>query len=164
MHPIAGLQIEYSLMSRGLEAEILPTARELGIGITAYGVLSRGLLGSTSTQGLGASDFRAHAPRWQGDNLKKNLQLVEALKSLAQRKGATAAQLAIAWVLSRGKDIIPLIGARTRARLRESLGALDLKLGTADLQEIERAVPAERVAGERYPETGMRSLDSERRA
>ncbi|HWE22853.1 MAG TPA: aldo/keto reductase [Myxococcales bacterium] len=164
VHPIAGLQIEYSLMSRGLEAEILPTARELGIGITAYGVLSRGLLGSTSTQGLGASDFRAHAPRWQGDNLKKNLQLVEALKSLAQRKGATAAQLAIAWVLSRGKDIIPLIGARTRARLRESLGALDLKLGAADLQEIERAVPAERVAGERYPEMGMRSLDSERRA
>jgi aryl-alcohol dehydrogenase-like predicted oxidoreductase len=151
-------------MSRGLEAEILPAARELGIGVTAYGVLSRGMLGGTSAQGIGASDFRARAPRWQGENLKRNLELVETLKALAQRKATTPAQLAIAWVLSRGSDIIPLIGARTRARLRESLGALDLALSKEELAQIERAVPAEQVAGARYPDAAMRDLDSERRA
>ncbi len=163
VHPIAGLQIEYSLMSRSLEAEILPAARELGIGVTAYGVLSRGLLGDTSAQGLGAQDFRARAPRWQGDNLRSNLRLVEALRALAQEKRATAAQLAIAWVLSRGNDIIPLIGARTRARLRESLGALNLSLTRDDLARIEQAVPADKVAGARYDARSMAMLDSERR-
>jgi aryl-alcohol dehydrogenase-like predicted oxidoreductase len=164
VHPIAGLQIEYSLMSRSLEAEILPAARELGIGVTAYGVLSRGLLGDTSAQTLSARDFRARAPRWQGENLQSNLRLVEALRALAREKHATAAQLAIAWVLSRGDDIILLIGARTRARLRESLGALDLSLTKDDLARIERAVPADKVAGARYDAGSMAMLDSERRA
>jgi len=164
VHPIAGLQIEYSLMSRSLEAEILPAARELGIGVTAYGVLSRGLLGDTSAQTLSARDFRARAPRWQGENLQSNLRLVEALRALAREKHATAAQLAIAWVLSRGDDIILLIGARTRARLRESLGALDLSLTKDDLARIERAVPADKVAGARYDPGSMAMLDSERRA
>jgi len=163
VHPIAGLQIEYSLMSRSLEAEILPAARELGIGVTAYGVLSRGLLGDTSAQTLSARDFRARAPRWQGENLQSNLRLVEALRALAREKHATAAQLAIAWVLSRGDDIILLIGARTRARLRESLGALDLSLTRDDLARIEQAVPADKVAGARYDARGMAMLDSERR-
>jgi aryl-alcohol dehydrogenase-like predicted oxidoreductase len=164
VYPITGLQIEYSLMSRSLEAEILPAVRELGIGITAYGVLSRGLLSDNSAQSFAARDFRARSPRWQGDNLRSNLRLVDALRALAQEKRATAAQLAIAWVLSRGNDIIPLIGARTRARLRESLGALDLSLTKDDLARIERAVPADKVAGARYDASSMAMLDSERHA
>jgi aryl-alcohol dehydrogenase-like predicted oxidoreductase len=161
VHPIAALQIEYSLMSRAIESQILPTARELGIGVTAYGVLSRGLLGSTPKKLTGARDFRTHLPRWQGDNLERNVALSEALEGIAREKGATRAQLAIAWVLSRGTDIIPLVGARTRERLRESLGALDLALSPDDLARIERAVPAEEVAGSRYPAAQMSMLDSE---
>jgi aryl-alcohol dehydrogenase-like predicted oxidoreductase len=164
VHPITGLQIEYSLMSRSLEAEILPAARELGVGITAYGVLSRGLLGDTSARSLSARDFRARSPRWQGESLRSNLRLVEALRGLAEEKRATTAQLAIAWVLSRGDDILPLVGARTRARLRESLGALDLSLAKDDLARIEQAVPADKVAGARYDAGSMAMLDSERPA
>jgi aryl-alcohol dehydrogenase-like predicted oxidoreductase len=164
VHPVTAVQIEYSLMSRSIEAEVLPACRTLGIGITAYGVLSRGLLsGQFSSAGVTNSrDFRAHAPRFQGANLAANLKLVEALTEVAQELRATPAQLAIAWVLSRGENIIPLVGARQRDRLRESLGALELRLTPEVLARIERAVPAERVAGARYNEQGMATLDSER--
>lgn len=150
--PIADLQIEYSLISRGIEDRILPVTRELGISVTAYGVLSRGLISGhfTRDRQLAASDFRAHSPRFQGDNLQHNLNLVEALRKIAEQKGVSVAQIAIAWVLSRGDDIVPLVGARTRERLTESLGALDVTLDTADLAAIEEAVPAGAAAGERY--------------
>ncbi|MCK1821502.1 aldo/keto reductase [Streptomyces sp. XM83C] len=162
--PIADLQIEYALVTRGPEREILPTLRELGIGVTAYGVLSRGLISGhyTADRQFGADDFRAHSPRFQGDNYRRNLALVDALRKIADEKGVTVAQTAIAWVLSRGDDIVPLIGARTRARLTESLGALDITLDQADLDAIEAAVPAEAVAGERYAPAQMAMLDSER--
>ena len=164
VHPIVDLQIEYSLASRDIEPEILPTARELGIGITAYGVLSRGLLSGhwSSNRAITASDFRARSPRFQGANLEKNLRLVEAIRTVAQRKGITVAQAAIAWVLSRGEDIIPLIGARTRERLDEALGAAEITLTGPDLDELARAVPAEAVAGARYPEHSLPDLDTER--
>ncbi|MCL7426928.1 aldo/keto reductase [Streptomyces sp. YS415] len=160
--PIADLQIEYSLISRGIEEEILPTTRELGIGITAYGVLSRGLISGhfTGDRRLAADDFRSLSPRFQGENLRHNLNLVEALREIAERKGVTVAQIAIAWVLSRGEDIVPLVGARTRQRLTESLGALDVTLDAADLAAIERAVPADAAAGERYPAAQMAHLGS----
>jgi aryl-alcohol dehydrogenase-like predicted oxidoreductase len=162
VHPIAALQIEYSLMSRSIEAQVLPTVRILGIGITAYGVLSRGLLSSKVAPRLGQRDFRALMPRWQQENLQRNLTLVTALEAVAQDKGATPAQLAIAWVLSRGTDIIPLVGARTRRQLADSLGALELTLTKDDLARIERAVPLEQVAGSRYDAHQMAMLDSER--
>ncbi|MFI9536459.1 aldo/keto reductase [Nocardia fusca] len=165
VHPITDLQIEYSLFSRGIEAEILPVCRELGIGITAYGVLSRGLLSDTApgrSTGFGQSDYRAHTPRFQGDNLAANLNLVNALAALARRHGVSTAQLAIAWVLSRGDDIVPVIGARTRSRWSEALGALDIALTGADTAAIEAAVPAAAVAGSRYAEAQMGALDSER--
>ncbi|AYN35767.1 aldo/keto reductase [Streptomyces albus] len=162
--PIADLQIEYSLISRGPEERILPTTRELGIGITAYGVLSRGLISGhfSRDRELSATDFRAHSPRFQGENLQHNLELVEALRTVAEGKGVSVAQTAIAWVLSRGQDIVPLIGARTRARLAEALGALDVQLDEADLAAIEKAVPPGAAAGDRYPEPQMAHLDSER--
>ena len=164
VHPIVDLQIEYSLASRDIEPEILPTARELGVGITAYGVLSRGLLSGhwSSNRAVTASDFRARSPRFQGANLEKNLRLVEAIRAVAQRKGITVAQAAIAWALSRGEDIIPLIGARTRERLDEALGAAEITLTGPDLDELARALPAEAVAGARYPEHSLPDLDSER--
>ena len=162
--PIADLQIEYSLISRGIEERILPTTRKLGIGITAYGVLARGLISGhfTRDQQLPANDFRAYSPRFQGENLQRNLDLVEALHKIAEQKGVTVAQIAIAWVLSRGEDIVPLVGARRRDRLSEALGALDVRLEEADLAAIEEAVPAGAAAGERYPESQMAHLDSER--
>ncbi|MFD8072253.1 aldo/keto reductase [Streptomyces sp. NBC_00510] len=163
--PISDLQIEYSLISRGIEDEILPTARELGIGVTAYGVLSRGLISGhfTRDRQLAGNDFRAMSPRFRGENLEHNLGLVEALRKIAEQKGVTVAQTAIAWVLSRGEDIVPLVGARTRERLTEALGALDVTLDAADLAAIETAVPADAAAGERYPESQMAHLDSEQR-
>ncbi|MEV7994787.1 aldo/keto reductase [Streptomyces sp. NPDC086077] len=162
--PISDLQIEYSLISRGIEAEILPTARELGIAVTAYGVLSRGLISGhfTADRQLAAGDFRAMSPRFQGENLQHNLNLVEALRKIAEQKGVSVAQIAIAWVLSRGEDIVPLVGARRRDRLAESLGALDVRLDEADLRAIEEAVPADAAAGERYSAQQMAHLDSER--
>lgn len=162
--PIADLQIEYSLISRGPEREILPVLRELGISVTAYGVLSRGLISGhlTSDRQLAANDFRAHSPRFQRENLQHNLTLVEALRKIAEQKGVTVAQIAIAWVLARGDDIVPLVGARTRERLDEALGALDVTLDAADLAAVEDAVPAEAAAGERYPTHQMAMLDSER--
>ena len=161
--PITALQIEYSLISRGIEAEILPTVRELGIGVTAYGVLSRGLLDTSTARSLGASDPRSRFPRFQGGNLERNRALVEQLEKVAQETGATAAQVAMAWVLSRGTDIIPLIGTKRRQRLRESLAALDLTLTEAELARIEASIPADRVAGSRYDAAQMTALDSERR-
>ena len=163
VHPVVDLQIEYSLMSRGVEERILPVTRELGISITAYGVLSRGLLSGhwRPERELTAGDFRGHSPRFQGDNLDANLRLVEALRAVAGDLGGTVAQVAIAWVLSRGDDMVPLIGARTRERLAESLGALSVKLGPAELARIEAAVPAEAVAGTRYNAAQMAILDSE---
>ena len=140
-HPISDLQIEYSLISRGIEAEILPTCSELGIGVTAYGVLSRGLLSGhwSRDRETGPADFRSHAPRFSGENLERNLELVEALRAIAEEKAATVAQVAIAWVLSRGERVVPLVGARTRDRLAESLGALELELSADDLAAIEAA-------------------------
>jgi aryl-alcohol dehydrogenase-like predicted oxidoreductase len=162
VHPISDLQIEYSLISRGIESDILPTARELGIGITAYGVLSRGLISGHWTPGQGGRDFRSHLPRFTGDNLDRNLALVDALRAVAEARDATVAQVAIGWVLSRGEDIVPLVGARRRTRLEESLGALDLTLHDNDLGAIGAAVPAEAAAGDRYDATQMSILDSEK--
>ncbi|OLP18424.1 aldo/keto reductase [Leptolyngbya sp. 'hensonii'] len=166
VHPIAWLQIEYSLLSRSIEAEILPTVRELGIAITAYGVLSRGLLsGHWSKERSGtAQDFRSHLPRFSGENLDQNLSLVEALRTIATEQDATVAQVAIAWVLSRGEDIIPLIGARRRSRLEEALGSLTLHLNADELARIEAAIPLDAVAGERYDAGQMALLDSEKPA
>jgi aryl-alcohol dehydrogenase-like predicted oxidoreductase len=165
VHPIADLQIEYSLISRGIEAAILPVCRELGIGVTAYGVLSRGLISGhwSKERSTGAGDFRGHSPRFQGDNLDRNLQLVEALRAVATAKGVSVAQIAIGWALSRGSDIVPLVGARRRDRLAEALGALDLVLSADELAAIERAVPPDAAAGDRYPTQQMAALDSERR-
>lgn len=162
--PIADLQIEYALISRGIERSILPVTRELGISITAYGVLSRGLISGhfTPDRKLAANDFRLYSPRFQGDNLQHNLNLVEALRKIAEQKGVSVAQIAIAWVLAQGEDIVPLVGARTRERLAESLGALDVVLEAADLAAIEDAVPADAAAGERYSAAAMAHLDSER--
>ena len=166
VHPISDLQIEYSLISRGIEEEILPACRELGIGVTAYGVLSRGLLSGHWSREREASlaphDFRASAPRFTGENLERNLELVEALCAVAAEKDATVAQLAIAWILSRGEDVVPLVGARTRERLAESLGAVDVELTRDDLAGIEEAVPVDVIAGERYHAEQMAILDSER--
>ncbi|MEU4657256.1 aldo/keto reductase [Streptomyces sp. NPDC023723] len=159
--PISDLQIEYSLISRGIEDEILSAVRELGIGVTAYGVLSRGLISGhfTADRQLAATDFRAHSPRFQGDNLRHNLDLVEALRKIAAGKGVSVAQVAIAWVLSRGADIVPLIGARTRERLGEALGAVDVTLDAADLAAVEEAVPAGAAAGDRYPAAQMAHVE-----
>ncbi|MEH2119062.1 aldo/keto reductase [Nostoc sp.] len=165
IHPISWLQIEYSLLSRGIENDILPTVRELGIAVTAYGVLSRGLLSGhwSKERSEQAQDPRAHLPRFSGENLDRNLLLVEALRLIAQEHSTTVAQVAITWVLSRGNDIVPLIGARRRDRLNEALGALDLHLGEDDLARIEAAVPLDAVAGDRYAPEQMAMLDSEKR-
>ncbi|MFO0584710.1 MAG: aldo/keto reductase [Anaeromyxobacter sp.] len=160
VHPIADLQIEYSLVSRGLEAKILPALRELGIGMTAYGVLSRGLL--SGSRPAGVADFRAHLPRFTGDNQARNRRLVEELGKLAAERGATPSQLAIAWVLARGEGVVPVIGARTRKQLEESLGALRLTLEPDELARIEAVVSPSAVAGTRYDERQMKILDSER--
>jgi aryl-alcohol dehydrogenase-like predicted oxidoreductase len=163
-HPICDLQIEYSLLTRGIEADLLPACRALGVGVTAYGVLARGLLGGrwTRDRALAPEDFRHTVPRFRGDNLERNLALVEALRAVAEPMGAGVAQVAIAWVLSRGEDIVPLVGARRREQLAEALGALDLALTPDDLARIERAVPPGAVAGDRYDAHQMAILDSER--
>ena len=164
VHPISDLQIEYSLLSRDIEADILPTCRELGIGVTAYGVLSHGLLSGqwSKERAHTPGDFRSVSPRFKGANLDHNLALVEALRSIVEAKGATVSQIAIAWVLTRGEHVVPLVGARRRASLNESLQALDLTLTADDLAQIEQAIPAGAAAGERYPAPLMALLDSER--
>jgi aryl-alcohol dehydrogenase-like predicted oxidoreductase len=164
VHPISDLQIEYSLISRGIEDEILPTCRELGIGITAYGVLSRGLIsGHWSKAREGEHDFRGNSPRFQGANLDANLALVATLKGIAEGIGASVAQVAIAWVAAQGKDIVPLVGARRRDRLAEALGALEVELSAEDLARLAKALPPGAAAGERYPSALLAHMDSERK-
>jgi aryl-alcohol dehydrogenase-like predicted oxidoreductase len=163
VHPICDLQIEYSLISRGPEESILPACRELGIGVTAYGVLSRGLIsGHWQGETTGPGDFRSHSPRFQEGNVEKNLALVEGLRRLAEQKGVSVAQIAVAWVAAQGDDIVPLVGARRRDRLGEALGALDVTLTEEDLAAIEQIVPKGAAAGERYPSAQMAMLDSEK--
>src|ERR1019366_2752586 len=164
VHPIADLQIEYSLLSRGIEDEILPVCRELGIAVTAYGVLSRGLLSDSFLPDRPATpgDMRSRFPRFSADNARHNLALVDELRAIAAGKDATIAQLAIAWVASRGEDVVPLIGARRRDQLSEALAALDLRLSGRELEAIEAAVPENAAAGARYGEAQMADLDSER--
>lgn len=167
-HPIAALQIEYSLISRGIEADILPTASELGIAVTAYGVLSRGLISGHWSQARQEQtrDFRATLPRFQADNLKANLRLVDALRTIAVEKGATPAQIAIAWVMAQGAalgaTVVPLIGARNRTRLAESLAAANLTLTATEMTRISAAIPKGAAQGSRYPDYQMAMLDSER--
>ncbi|GAA2412320.1 aldo/keto reductase [Actinomadura vinacea] len=160
VHPVADLQIEYSLISRAVEAEVLPTLRELGIGLTAYGVLGRGLISGHWSAGrtAGPGDSRGFSPRFAGRNLEHNLALVEALRRVAAAKGCTVAQLAIAWVAAQGQDIVPLVGARTRERLAEALPAMELTLTTDDLAEIEKQVPPGAARGDRYPSAFMSNL------
>ena len=162
VRPVTGLQIEYSLVSRGIEDQILPTVRELGIGVTAYGVLSRGLLNPATARPGGPGDGRGRFPRFQEGNLERNLALVTALDAVAAERGVTAAQLAFAWVCSRGSDIVPLIGTKRRDRLAEAIAGVDLVLEPGDLAAIEAAVPAGAVAGDRYDQHQMAALDSER--
>jgi aryl-alcohol dehydrogenase-like predicted oxidoreductase len=159
-HPICDLQIEYSLISRSIERRILPAVRDLGIAITAYGVLSRGLLTASPIAQTG--DLRAHLPRFTGANREQNRSMVEALAAFAGEKGATPAQLAIAWVAAQGDDIVPVIGARTRAQLAESLGAMEVRLTPADLARLESICDPSRIAGTRYDAAQMRMLDSEK--
>lgn len=160
VHPIVDLQIEYSLISRGPEAKIFPLLEELGIGVTAYGVLSRGLLSASHAAGSG--DIRARMPRFNGENLARNQQLVDRLKGIADQKGVTQAQLAVAWAMAKPGAIVPVVGARTRAQLAESLAALEIRLTPDEVAALEAAVPAEEVAGTRYDERQMRVLDSEK--
>ncbi|ALJ37447.1 aldo/keto reductase [Azospirillum brasilense] len=161
VHPISDLQIEYSLISRGIEEAILPTCRELGIGVTAYGVLSRGLISGHWSKDRAGQDFRSRSPRFQGENLDRNLALVERLREIAQRIGGSVAQVAIAWVAAQGRDIVPLVGARRRDRLAEALGALDLTLSAEDLTQLAEALPPGAAAGERYPAAQLVHMDSE---
>jgi aryl-alcohol dehydrogenase-like predicted oxidoreductase len=158
--PISDLQIEYAVISRGPEARIFPVLEELGIGVTAYGVLSRGLL--SSSKPAGAGDLRAHLPRFSDVNAGHNRKVVEGLQQLAADRGVTPAQLAIAWVLARGRRIIPVIGARTRQQLSESLAAVRVKLSAAEMARIEENIPPSAIVGTRYDERQMRMLDSER--
>jgi aryl-alcohol dehydrogenase-like predicted oxidoreductase len=164
VHPVTALQIEYSLMSRGIEAQILPAVRGLGIGVTAYGILSRGLLSSASAREIAAGDPRSRFPRFRGENLQRNLDLLSELEKIAGQHDVTTAQLAIAWVASRGPDIVPLLGTKRRDRLAEALGALEVDLTPADLAALEAAIPHDQVSGDRYDPAQMSALDSERTA
>ena len=164
VHPVSDLQIEYSLLSRGIEKTILPACRKLGIAVTAYGVLTRGLLSGrwSRDKALAERDSRAHHPRFGGEHLARNLPLIDALKAVAAEHAMSPSQAAIAWVLSRGADIVPVLGCRTRAQLDETLATLDFELTPADLATIEAAVPAGAGSGERYPAAAMATLDSEK--
>ena len=166
VHPICDVQNEYALVTRGIEGEILPACRELGIGITAYGVLSRGLISGhwSKERSRAERGFRSAAPRFAGENLDRNLAIVERLRAIAAEKEISVAQLAIAWVLSRGEDLVPLVGARERGRLQEALGAVAVQLTADDARRLEAAVPAQGAAGGRYPDAQLRFLDSERAA
>ncbi len=163
-HPICDVQLEYSVISRGIERAILPACRELSIAITAYGVLSRGLISGhfSAERELAPTDFRSRSPRFDPANRAHNLALVDALRTLAEARGATVAEVAIAWVLARGEDIVALVGARTPERLREAMGALELELSADEQTDLERAIPPDAAVGERYPRQQMAVLDSER--
>jgi aryl-alcohol dehydrogenase-like predicted oxidoreductase len=166
VHPIAALQIEYSLASRGIEAEILPAVRELGISVTAYGVYSRGLLtGSVpSAESVARGDIRGHFPRFQGENLAANQRMIAKLQDIAREKGVSVAQLALGWILTKGSEIIPLVGARTQAQLSDALATMRLSFSAEEIAALEAAVPAGSVAGDRYATEQMHALDSERKA
>jgi len=159
VHPIADLQIEYAIVSRSPEAKIFPVLAELGIAVTAYGVLSRGLLSGSK---LLEKDYRRHFPRFREGNYEQNQQLISELQAFAASRGTTPTQLAIAWVLAKGESIIPVMGARRRTQLEETLGALEIRLTPADLAELEARVPADQIAGTRYDERQMQALDSEK--
>jgi aryl-alcohol dehydrogenase-like predicted oxidoreductase len=162
VHPICDLQIEYALVSRSIEKEILPAARELGIAVTAYGILSRGLLsGHWRPDAVSPGDLRGFYPRFSTGNVEANMRLVERLRELAMAHGATPTQLAIAWVAAQGRDIFPLIGARRPAQLREALGALDLRLSDEAFAKIGAAISPAAIQGERYAPAQMAHLDSE---
>jgi len=161
VHPIAALQIEYSLVSRDIERQILPTIRELGIALVAYGVLSRGLISDSAPASQKAGEIRTRMPRFSAENFPRNMALVRALGAIAREKNASTAQLAFAWVRSRGEDVVPLVGARRRDQLNEALGALEVALTPADLARIAQAVPAEAVAGTRYLPAVLAHMDSE---
>ena len=166
VHPISDLQIEYALITRGIEDDILPTARELGIGITAYGVLSRGLIGGSWQPGASAADLgplRAHSPRFAAANAEANFAMVEKLREVATGLGLSPAQAAIAWVAAQGPDIVPVLGSRTRARLAEAVTAISTELSNEAAATIEAAVPRDAVAGDRYAAPMMAMLDSEKR-
>jgi aryl-alcohol dehydrogenase-like predicted oxidoreductase len=160
VHPIAALQSEYSLFSRDVEAAVLPACRELGIGFVAYSPLARGFLSGKyrSLADFPEGDYRRLAPRFQGENFAKNLALVAKVADLARRRKATPAQVALAWVLSRGADVVPIVGTKTRERLEENLNATDLVLRAADLAELEAAFPVGAAAGERYPAAAMATI------
>ena len=160
VHPVCDLQIEYSLISRGPERGILPVLEELEIGVTAYGVLSRGLLSGSAPSGSG--DFRSSLPRFRSENLARNQRLIDELRKIASEKGMTPSQLAIAWVLAKGSSIVPVIGARKRRQLTEALGALQFELSEDDIARLEEAIPSAAVGGTRYDEHQMKMLDSER--
>jgi aryl-alcohol dehydrogenase-like predicted oxidoreductase len=160
VHPITDLQIEYAIVTRRAEEKIFPVLGELGIGVTAYGVLSRGLLSGSKPAAQG--DFRAYLPRFRGGNLERNQDVVNVLNQVSGEKGVTPAQLAIAWVLAKGQNIIPVIGARKRKQLEESVGALRVELSAEDLRRMEEAIPPSAIAGSRYDERQMQMLDSER--
>ena len=161
VHPIAALETEYAVITRDIEAETLPSVRELGVAVVAYGVLAKGLIGGKASQFGGKGDHRAMvSPRFEEENLKHNLQVMEAFNAIAADKGVTPAQLGIAWVLAQGEDVVPLVGAKTRGRLADALVALDLKLTAEDLARIERAVPVDSIAGERYQPQMMKMLDN----
>jgi aryl-alcohol dehydrogenase-like predicted oxidoreductase len=160
-HPISALQTEYSLWTRDPEDEVLPLCRELGIGFVPYSPLGRGFLtGRFRTfEDLPEDDYRRNSPRFQGDNFQRNLDLVQKVEEIARRKGCTPAQLALAWLLAQGEDVVPIPGTKQRRYLEENTGALDVQLSASDLQEIEEVAPKGVAAGERYHEAGMRTIN-----
>jgi aryl-alcohol dehydrogenase-like predicted oxidoreductase len=163
VHPISDLQIEYALTTRNIERSVLPACRELGIGLTVYGVFARGLLTGGWQPGRSApGDYRHHAPRFQGQAAVRNLSVAEEIARVAQGLGMTAAQALLAWVLARGEDIVPLVGARRPDRVTEAVAALERGLGKEDLAALEAAVPPDAIEGERYAPAQMAMLDSER--
>jgi len=161
VHPISALQTEYSLWSRDPEADILPTCRELGIGFVAYSPLGRGFLTGRFRRldDLPADDWRRNNPRFQGENFERNLALVRRIEEMARAKACTSAQLALAWLLSRGNDIVPIPGTKQRARLEENVRALDIRLTSDELKRIDAVAPIGAAAGDRYAGPGMRAVN-----